>query len=184
MNIFRNQINNPVIYRLINGYDTYSNFGTIGTDGIETSVFFKNEKLNFKLNYSFYKTNENTISLYKVDDKDDILLGFPTHKLSFYGTIKLLKNLYISPTIHYYSERYSAFRVSGVTAFSKKLEPTTIANLFVNYKLKNGFEIGAGIYDILDSKYMYVPEIESYHAPLPTRNREFLIKVKYNINNP
>jgi len=182
VNAFRNQIDNPVIYRLINGYDTYSNFGTIGTDGLEASLLFKNKTGYFKLNYSFYRTYENTISLHKVDDNDDVLLGFPAHKLTLYGSEKLLNRLYINPTIHYYSERYTAYRENGTTVFSQELESVVIANLFINYKFNNGIEIGAGVYDILNSKFSYAAEIESYHAPLPTRNREFLIKLKYNSN--
>jgi len=165
VNVFRNQVYNPVIYRLINGYDTYSNFGTIGTDGLEASLLFKNKTGYFKFNYSFYKTNENTISLYEVDDNDDVLLGFPAHKLTFYGSGKLFKRLYINPTIHYYSERYTAYREGGHTVFSQELKSVVMANLFVNYKFNNGIEIGAGVYDILDSKYMHAAEIESYHAP-------------------
>ena len=182
VNVFRNKIDNPVIYRLTNGLDTYSNFGEIGTDGLETSIFFKNKTSYFKLNYSFYKVNENTIPQYKVDDKEDILLGFPSHKVSFYGSIKLFDKINVSPTIHYFSDRYTAYREDGATVFSKQIEPEVIANLFINYKFSNGFEIGMGVYDILDSEFSYASEIESYHAPLPTRNREFLISLKYNIN--
>ena len=179
MNIFRSQINNPVMYRFIDGYDTYSNFGKISTEGLETSILFKNKFGHLKCNFSFYKVNKNTISFFEVDDKDDILLGFPTQKISLYGSIKLFENLYISPTIHYYSKRYTAYREEGKTLLSKELDPIFIANLFIRYEINNNFEIGAGVYDILDSKFSYIPETESYHTPLPTRNREFLIKIKY-----
>ncbi len=184
INFFRNQINDPVIYRFVEGLDTYSNFGDIGTEGFETSLFFKNKILDFKFNYSFYKVNKNTISLYKVDNNDDILLGIPAHKINLISSLKTFSNkIIITPSINYYSERHSAYRVEGVTAFSEKLESIIIANLFINFKLNNKITIGGGIYDILDSKFKYAAEIENLHAPLPTKSREFLIKLKYNINN-
>ncbi len=184
INFFINQINDPVIYRFVNGLDTYSNFGDIRTEGVETSLFFKNKILDFKFNYSFYKVNKNTISLYKVDNDDDILIGIPAHKINLISSLKIFSNkIIITPSINYYSERHTAYREEGITLFSEKLESIIIANLFINFKLNNKITIGAGVYDILDSKFKYAAEIENLHAPLPTRSREFLIKLKYNIND-
>ncbi len=111
-------------------------------------------------------------------------MGIPAYKLNLISSLKTFSNkIIITPSINYYSERHTAYRKEGITLFSEKLENIIIANLFINFKLNNKITIGAGVYDILDSKFKYAAEIENLHAPLPTRSREFLIKLKYNIND-
>jgi len=178
-NLFDGEIEDPVIYRLKNGYDTYSNFGEIGSRGIEGEFRIKNNRGYANLNYSYYEINENTVSIYEVEDDDQTLLAFPRHTITLNSSIKVAAGLRVNPSLYFVSERHDA---SGRFGVNQKLDATVLANLFVNYTVQKGLTIGMGVYDIFNEKYHYITPENSDHAPMPGSSREIILKLDYILN--
>ena len=60
-----------------------------------------------------------------------------------------------------------------------------LVNLFVNYEnaFANGFDIGVGVYNLLDNKYGYITPYQAGHSAIPSASREIVMKLSYRIGN-
>ncbi|EKD28874.1 MAG: TonB-dependent receptor [uncultured bacterium] len=183
-NFFQIEIDDPIVY-YYDEIDVYSNFDKTGTQGVELECKYKDNWGYVNLNYSYYEANDNKVDQYKVFDTEfnvideDVMLGFPQHKVGLYSSFKIVENFSINPSLIYSGEKWG---YNGVTEddilLANKFDSTTIINLNFSYeKLLNRWDLMIGVMNLTDEEILYIqPYYDGYHAPLPGSSREYFIK--------
>lgn len=180
VNFFDIKISDPIVYYYIDE-DAYDNYNKTGTRGVEFVTKFFRENFGYAdLSYSFYEVNKNEVPQYEVPGEDDVLLGFPSHKVTLSGSFKLLEDIRISPSVIYLSKRWGA---SGVTEEDDLIitdfDPVTLVNLTLIVKnvLTKGLDVSLSGYNITNEEFSVLQPYNGYHAPLPMESTEYLLKV-------
>jgi len=184
LNLFDISILDPIIYFADeNNQDSYDNFEKTGTRGIELDYKIEDDKLGYaNLAYSFSTVSNNTVDVYKIPNRNDLLLGFPAHKIIFNGSLNITEKLSLNPTAIFYSQRYGFnSQDENENPIIKEFSPVLMLNLKMLYKdfIFNGLNLGVSVYNILDQNYYYIQPYNGYHAALPGASREFLISLGY-----
>lgn len=184
-NLFYILLKDPIIYYIDINTSTegYKNVSQAGSKGFEMEYKYFSKKINFTFNMSYYDTkNINKVEDYAVDNNENILLGAPQIKINAILNYQLTNNLNI-----YFGETYLSSKY-GYTALDtnnnliiKKFSPNNLINLFINYEnfLIKNFNLGIGVYNILNEKYYFLQPYKGGHAPLPSSSREVLFKISY-----
>ncbi|KER09866.1 MAG: hypothetical protein HY22_08815 [[Candidatus Thermochlorobacteriaceae] bacterium GBChlB] len=188
LNVFDITIDQPIVYFSstdddVENPDGYRNFDRTGTRGLEVEYRLKERWGFVNLSYSFYSAaGKNLVASYTVPSNPDVLLGFATHKIALNSSFKVTEGLTISPSLTYLSERNG---VNGNEVDSDgnpqviKFQPLVLANVFLLYKSPIGLDIGAGVYDLFGSNYVFIQPYNNFSAPLPAPSREFVLKASY-----
>jgi len=185
-NIFDISISDPIIYFTDeNNQDSYDNFEKVGTRGIEFDYKLEDEKIGYaNLGYSFSTVSSNTVDVYKIPNRSDLLLGFPAHKFIFSGSLNLCEKLSLNPSAIFYSQRYGFnSQDSEGNPVIKEFPSVLMLNLKLLYRdfLVDGLNLGISAYNLLDQNYYYIQSYNGYHAPLPGSSREFSLNLGYNL---
>ena len=179
-NVFDVEIIDPIVY----SYSTsslYTNFEKTGSRGIEFSGIYKGDKTNINLTYSFYKAKDNEVSDYAIPGEKDLLLGFPAHKFSLSMSHSPCKDIFITPTLTYYSSRY-AVTGYGADYVYEKLDSRILTNISFLYKNafeKKGLDLSFSIYNIFNEGYDFIEPYLGGYAPIPGPSRAFIFKLSY-----
>src|SRR5690606_21621560 len=126
----------------------------------------------------------NTVEGYRVPQTSKQYVGFANHKLTLQANYYLTDRLSLNCTGVYMGERYAynSLDVNEEPVIGK-LDPFLLMNTFVNYRsIFPGFDLGAGVYDMLGSQPPVVQAYNGGYAPIPGRSREYVIKISYQIN--
>lgn len=172
---------NPIVYDF-DGGDSYRNFPRSGSSGWEMEYRLKDSWGFLTLTYAFYTSawKKETIEAYLVPGRKDVLLAFPAHQLGVNTTVELGSHWTANLSGTLLSSRY------GYTAPDKveKFAPTALLNAFVRKQnlFTKGLDLGLGIYDLLNQKFMFIQPYSGGHAPMPGPSREFLLRVSYAIH--
>lgn len=163
------------------GIGTYRNSGEFGARGVETEFRYQiAKKSSVILNYSFYKTSDNTVAIYEVPTDGDQFLGMPQHRANLYWNQNVTENFSVTPTISYYGERYGyAYDAAADEYALKKFDADTICNLNCRWTMTEAMELNFGVKDIFDAEYDYVGAYSSSCAPLPSQSRTYYAKYTY-----
>lgn len=142
---FKNTIKDRIEYN--NSTSKYFNSGEAKIYGIENFVEYKfNDKTSLKLTYDYLHTQ-------KKSDKSR-LLRRPENKLALFFNTQI-GNLKITPEIYYVGNRIDS---------SAKLKSYILANLGLNYKVSNNFEVFGRVENILNYDYQLVYGYETPKA--------------------
>jgi outer membrane receptor protein involved in Fe transport len=173
-NYFEIHISDPIVFTFdtVNNTDAYLNLDQIHTRGVETEYKVDGKRGYAALSYSFYVPIGSIEKLYEVPGSNDLLLGFPAHKFTAYGSLVLYKGLRFNPSFVLTSTRH------GV---SQSFGPNTVFNLYLLYKdlLISGFDVGVGAFNLTDDAPPFVQPYDGGHAPLPQLGREYLARISY-----
>jgi outer membrane receptor for ferrienterochelin and colicin len=168
------------------GEELYENLNKTGTLGFEVDYRIKTNWGYANIAYSYYKSNnKNEVDLYEVPNKSNILLGFPNHKVNLLSQIRMGKSFSLNPSLTFLSERYGVtnydFNTDETTISG--IEPTTLLNLNLLYEnlLIDGLSVSVGVYDVLNSEYVYIQPYSGIHPQIPDGGREFTIKLSYRV---
>ncbi len=191
-NFYNGTVDNPVVYRyVINedfvGFNTYSNFGKIGTQGVEAEFRYRDLELGYvTIGYSYYQQTEKEedATIFQAPGNNDYTIAMPAHKITLNGSYKVNDKLRVNPSFYYISKRYGynsidQFGLSVLESFN----PSLLVNLFINYEFKEGFKIGLGVYDLAAEGFDYIQPYDAYHAIFPGPSREFIFKLSYNYHD-
>ncbi len=187
-NLFRITLDKTIVYSITeDGKEGYDNLGKTGSQGIELELKSKFTKLSVNANYSFYTTKKlNQIEDYKVAGNSSAFLGAPQHKITLSAIYKITNNFKINSTTIFYSKRYSYDQYDGAnqTVNLSVHKPVAFINMFLSYDnlFVKGLNVGAGVYNISDSKYSFIQPYNGWHTPIPGKSREYLVKLNYNFN--
>jgi outer membrane receptor protein involved in Fe transport len=183
-NLFDVTINNPIVYYFdpAVSFYSYANNGSIHSRGIEAEARSSFGKHYLNLGYSFaYAGHGSATSTYDIPGHPGLSLGFPGHKLTASGSFVLWKELRLSPTLVFVSERYG---YSGDGAGGVQLtnyEARLLANLFLSYTgIVKGLDVGLGGYNLIGApNYPLIQPYNGRHAPLPSNPREVMLRLTY-----
>lgn len=168
--------------------DSYDNFLKTGTRGVEFELKYKDKNWGYtNINYSFYRANENTVDIYKVDKRDDILLAMPTHKVALMSNFKINDNFSINPSFIFFGERF------GYTGIEKKGEeeipiissfsPTFLVNVNLLYKdlFSKGLNLSLTGINLLNQTYNYIQAYNGSGAAVAGAATQFSLNLQYNL---
>lgn len=184
VNVFENRTKDTIIFQSDRS-PRYFNSGEKGTRGAEGEFRVIDSWGYTTIGYSFYSVAKNTVALYAVPSREDVYLGFPAHKLTINGSVKVLDGLSVNPSLiglsESFADRYAP--ESNVKIPAGHVKPTVLANLFVVYRgLAPGLELSAGIYNLLDKRVSFGMPYGGGIAPLPGPSREFLVRIRHAID--
>jgi len=184
-NVFNSRIEQPIVYAYDSEQDveTYQNFEETGTRGFELDYRFKEEWGYVNANYSYYRAIDNLVDFYSVENKPDLLLGMPAHKLAATAHIRFAKKLALNPSLVYLSSRYG-YRAPAESGPPEKFDPVYLANLNFSWRdfASEGLDLDFGIYDIFGQNLEFIQPYKGDHAPLPGPSREFRLRLGYRWN--
>lgn len=186
-NIFYTEIVDPIVYLYLFNFETneeteiYKNETFASTIGTELVFKINYDWGYINSGYSFYKNNNTKATPYINTLDDNILRGFPAHKLSLVSGIQLSPKLTIAPTIIYNSKKISLYYQEE---FWEKFEdgeykPNVTMNFMLHYEVIKGVKISAGAYDIFNQKYTAASAYDSGYPGTTMMGQEFTIKAKY-----
>lgn len=176
-NLFQTTIEDPIIYTVVNGSETYRNYDMTGTRGFGLSLKFKSGASRADLSYQGYAARGNRVDVYAVPGRGSYLLGFPRHKLTLNSSLPLRPGLSLNPAAVYISRRYGYADGGALKVFGERV----IAD--VNLQLKDRplsrLTLNLGVKDLFKSGYSYLQPYAGGHAPLPASSREIFLKAAY-----
>jgi len=183
-NIFYNQISDYFIYSLdANNDDFYQNSDKLSTWGVEALLQYNHSDWGqLKLNYAMYQALEDSSNAFKaMDSAGNIIhknmnISFPNHKVSVNHTYPVTESLTFNHSLIFSSDRYG---YSGSTLVH--YDPTWVYNTFLRYQniVTTGLDLGLGIYDLFNTKYEYVQQVNGGHPALPGNTREIRLNLSY-----
>jgi len=175
---------NPIVYFYdsLADYDAYTNGKFTGSKGLELAYRYKKVKSNFEIGGSYYWAlkNEETTT-YNIPWEPDKHLGLAAFKLNISYKYDFTKRISSAITMVYYSSRYGINNITSSTnePIFYNYPSTTLMNLNGQYQIDKAgqFSLQFGIYNLLDTKRIYIQPYNSLHAPLPGMRREFQLKL-------
>ncbi|MBL0743258.1 TonB-dependent receptor plug domain-containing protein [Chryseolinea lacunae] len=162
----------------------YENSAKSGSRGVEMVYSIRKKTWYANLTYSFSAAiNDNTALTYAVPGQSQYV-GFAKNKVTLNTNVYLTPKLSFNPTFIYASKRfaYTTLDDEGNPALTT-LDPYVLVNAFLNYKnIFPGFTLGAGAYDITNTRPAIPEAYNGGYAPIPGRSREYVVKISYQIN--
>ncbi len=206
-NAFDITIHDPISYYFdpVTGSEGYKNFDKTGSRGIELEARVREKHGFLTLGYSFYTAaGKNTVPQYAVptsmpsefnegdlDNKtlyrQNVLLGWPQHKITAYGGVELFRDLWVSGSLLFLSKRYGY--ASATLAADQAIDhynltaqdPALLLSAFVTYRNlgMKGMNVAAGVHNLTDERWRYVEGYDGGHAPSPAPSREYLLRLSF-----
>ncbi|MCS6833107.1 MAG: TonB-dependent receptor, partial [Flammeovirgaceae bacterium] len=200
INFFDTKINNPIVYLVEQQGENYENYGRVASRGIELEAIWKDQKWGYcKMNYSFYQSYENTVSVYAVPQKgialskdfsegelltSSSLLGIPQHKTVVYGSLNVTKNFSLNPSLCLLGRRYGFVGIDeeGIP-FVRSFSPQLLIDFQVMKRefLIRGLTLSLGVRNLLDQRILYIQPYNGGSASLPGPSRSFMVRMMYNV---
>lgn len=185
-NLYTTTIKDVIVYgeSVVDGetFYNYYNYPKSGTHGIEVDYKYKGNWGFVNAGYSYYKPNKNAdVDAFQVEGNNKVFLGFPGHKFTTNAHIKLANNLFLNPSILFFSDKYFyEYDADGELALNK-LNNTVLANINLTYEniLTKGLDLGVGVYNIGNSKDMYLQPYNGGNYPVLAPGTELNFNLKY-----
>ncbi len=183
-NVFDITLRDPIVYFYDDATEAegYENASRTGTRGVEASLRFRRERAQASLSWSWYRAIGNQVDSYAVEDHPTLLLGFPAHKVTLSSSFNVWRELHVSPSAVFMSERFGFTGVDDAgEAVQGPVPPAVLLNLFVWYRDLGvkGLELGAGVHDLLDQAPVYLQPFDGGHAPWPSSGREVMVRLSW-----
>ncbi len=186
-NVFDVTVDRPIVF----GYDVnssnvdlYTNEASTGSRGVELDLRFQLPIGTANVGYSFYTSRgKNHVAAYDVPGKPGLLLGFAGHKVVAAAQLRVWRDLVVSPTVVFLSDRYAYDAQDPVTGelILGRFGSRTLVDLFAAWRDlgTKGLEVGLGVRNALDQRMDYLQPYPGGHAPLPGATREVAMRVRY-----
>lgn len=181
-NVFRIEVQDAIVYAAINNVEKYFNFERVETRGFEIEYRLRDKWGYATLSYSFYAAGTNTVNLYRINNNDNVLVGFAPHVVNLNTAFDVTNQLTIAPTIRFLSSRYGQTGGSAAdgTAQHKLYDPMLLLNCAVRYaNVLPGLSLSLAAHDILGANYAFLQPYNSLHQALPGTTREFVLQASY-----
>lgn len=162
----------------------YENSPKSGSRGVEMVYSIRKKAWYANLTYSFSAAiSDNTAQTYSVPGQSQYV-GFSKNKVTLNTNFYLTPKLSFNPTFIYASKRFAYTEIDeDENPVLTTLDPYVLVNAFLNYKdIFPGFTMGVGAYDITNTRPAIPEAYNGGYAPIPSRSREYVVKVSYQIN--
>lgn len=183
-NAFDTTIERPIVYAFDRAAmeERYLNADRTGTRGLEVDCAIKYPGGAARASYSFYSAaGKSRVAAYEVPGHDDVLLGFPAHKVALQGSFSVTRKLSIAPSAVLLGDRYAYTAGSAGQPVLGREPATALVNVYGRLRdaLIPGLELGAGVFDLGDRRLRYLQPYAGGHAPLPAGGREWVVRAAY-----
>ncbi len=180
VNAYHVTVKDPIVYGTdpATGVGNYSNFGKIGTRGVESELRARSRRLDFTANYAYYDVTTNNVSNYAVPGHPDHLIGAPAHRVNAVAGLKFTPRISLHPSLSHFSRRHALIRQGAGVAH---LNAFTIynANLVMRDLAVKGMNVSLGVRDIFDRGYDFPPGYNNLKGVLPGPSRAYTARVAY-----
>jgi len=179
-NVFDMEIKNPIVY-FYSGTSNYTNFDETGTRGVEFAANYKKDNSDILLTYSYYKAKHNKVSEYVVPGHSGQLLGFPAHKLSLLASFSPRKDIFVTPSLTYYSSRHAVTNYTSDYVY-EKLDPKLLTNISLlcrNAFNRKGLDLSFSVFNVFDETYNYIEPYLGGYGSIPGPSRAFVFELMY-----
>jgi outer membrane receptor protein involved in Fe transport len=168
----------------------YSN-ATARSRGVEGEMRLQSRRGSLDATYSYYRAHYDDLENTMAADEDgnpiaNVTLGFPAHKVTFTGNIKIKNRISLSPGLVWFSTRYSRNSEwfwdgdeEDYRSANHEVDPTVLLNLYGRAVFMNGFEFGLGVFNILDEDATSLTGSYVGNPPVRGPSREFVARVGY-----
>jgi len=200
-NLFDITIHKPIVYYYdaITYESFYENFEKTGSRGFELEYIFMKRNTYISANYSYYHASgKNKVEKYNVYDEalnviSSQLLGAPQSKFVVYGYSTLFDNFTVTGSFVLKSPKYAyltADYVEGTTPEEDYIIPligkmprTYLLNAGIRFTnvWREGVHLGLNVFDILNQKPLIPQGYDGELQPYPSRGREFVFQVQFNV---
>lgn len=185
LNYYHISAQNGIVYSVLpDGFtEGYSNAAKMGTQGIETEARFNHASLFLQAGYSFYSTRGMKQYCPFHVPGTGLNMALPAQKATLQSNFPIFKKIRLNNTFIWLSDRYG-FNGEKENPVYLNYGQVFQWNIFLQAKdvYLKGLSIGAGIFDITNSRYSYIQSYNSGHMPLPAMSREFVLKVVYGLH--
>lgn len=175
--LFHTEIEDPIIFTVAGGSETYANYSRTGTCGGGLALKFKREGFRADAAYLYTNAGINRVDVYSVPGHGSYMLAFPRHKLTLNASVPLSPGLSLNPSAVYVSRRYGYGAGGALKAYGEKV--IAGLNLRLEDRMLRGLALNLGVRDIFESNYSYIQPYSGGHAPLPSPGRELFLKAAY-----
>lgn len=146
----------------------------------------KDDKIGYaNLTYAYNMANENKVDVYSVPSRNDILLGFPFHRVTLNSSLNISNNLSLNPSVVFTGNRFgfNSLDKDG-KAVIKEFEPNFLVNLNLLYKnlFIKGLDASLSANNLLNSTYYYIQPYDGSHVSLAGPSTEISLNVAYNFD--
>ncbi len=185
VNVFDQTIKNPIVYYSDAAgssiSSSYQNFNRASTQGLELEYRYKAKKAFATATYSYYQNKKTDVAYFIIPGKSSLLRGAPAHKVTLNGSVTIVKNFSVSPTVVFYSPKYNYNQDTLGNITYNKYGSNLLMHLYFKYDnlLLKGLDVGFGVYNILEQNLFYVNAYSYNVKSLPYTGREYLIKASY-----
>ena len=169
-NLFVTKIKDAMIY-------PYTGGGDGGTKGVEFDIQYRAEWGSLRANATISRPDNNKVLDFQVPETDSYLLGMANQKANITASVKLGHGLSLAPTLSYLGKRYAYLPLA--------MDPTTqdaevTGNLFLRWLTPvRGLELGAGVYNVSDTKTWFIQAYNGGGTPIPGAGREFSTRIAW-----
>ena len=180
LNGYNNSLSNVIVYGVLNNTESYNNYKNLITRGIEAEALYHKGNWMIGGNYSYYQVIHNDIIKYQALDSKN-LIAFSPHKTTFSTTYKFNKIVDLSSSLILIGRRYGYTDGPDSTQIQKKFNPTVIWNLTLTFNTLGikGLQARVGVFDVLNSNYLYISAYNNDKNPFRATGREFSVKLSY-----
>ena len=181
INAFDVLVTNPIVY-YYSGTSNYANFDQIGSRGIEFSSRYKKGIYDIGLTYAWYEARDNKVTEHAISGEDDMLLGFASHKVSLYAAVNPADDLYITPTVTYYSPRHAITGSDGSNYLYEKLGSSILTNISLLKKNAfdmEGLDMSFTVSNIFNENFNFIEPYQGGYGPIPGPPRTFIFSMSY-----
>ena len=181
INGYNNELSNVIVYGVLDNLESYNNFKKLITRGFEVEALHQKGNWVIGGNYSYYQVIHNDVVKYQSMLDPKSLIAFSPHKTTFSSTYKAGKLLAISSSVIIIGKRYGFTEGIGSEQTETAFKPLGIWNLTftVNKIIIEGLQARVGIFDVLNSNYLYINAYNNDKNPFRATGREFSLKLTY-----
>ena len=174
----------------INSVGFFSNFGKLGTQGLEFEFMHNFKNIRMLINYAYYFSTQNDVALLRVPNDDSFNLGFPKNAMNGLLSANLGDGWWCNPSVSWVGTRYGydhgikSTNANGdviITDVIKNYPPKVIWN--VNFHREygdRGLSFDFGFNDLTDSHFSFLSAYSARIAPLPASSRAVSFRVEIN----
>ncbi|MFA6401528.1 MAG: TonB-dependent receptor [Salinivirgaceae bacterium] len=187
LNLFDILIKHPIIYipDPTTGADSYINSETTGSKGFEFTGKYLQAKGYISLSYAYYKKNNNTVDEYNIESNDKAYGAFPQHCATLVVNYALSPKFTLGSTSKFMSKRYTYIHSNKNWSELSEIyyRPSSVINVFTEYKVKNNWKLAGGVKNITQSKAHYLNPYQGGQNPIPHNGRVFYAKITWLIQS-
>jgi outer membrane cobalamin receptor len=178
----------PITYLAVDeNTEGYTNYPQTGTRGFEIETRYRFGRGSLHAAYAFYTVaGKPIIDTYRINTEiDNQHLGLAPHKFSLQANYRLYKGLQLNLSSNFLSKRWAFTAETPEGDFiATEQQAALIFNAFLLYRnfLRYGLNLSFGVHDAFNAAPDFIQPYNGGHAPYPTTNREWLLRLNYAVD--